>query len=164
MHYFGKANFLNICYLYCHGSALHLCRWRRGNNFFRPPSGRFPIALGIFVPIAVVASPPTGNPAPVAPSAAAQEAAPAPAEKAAAREAAAPEEAAAQAAAASASAPLVAAWLVWPRLPSVSNGFLCSSGMRAFLALLPVPRCWGPRGPFNGLGYMDDTTWCMDSE
>ena len=33
-----------------------------------------------------------------------------------------------------------------------------------FLALLRVPQCWGPGGPFNRLGYMDDTTWCIDSE
>ena len=30
--------------------------------------------------------------------------------------------------------------------------------------LLCVPPCLGPRGPFNRLGYMDDTTWCLDSE
>ena len=35
---------------------------------------------------------------------------------------------------------------------------------RAFLALLRVPPCWEPGGLFNRLGYMDDTTWCIDSE
>ena len=30
--------------------------------------------------------------------------------------------------------------------------------------MVHVPPCWGPRGPFNRLGYMDDTTWCIDSE
>ena len=33
-----------------------------------------------------------------------------------------------------------------------------------FLALLRVPPFWGPGGPFNRLGYMDDTTWWIDSE
>ena len=36
--------------------------------------------------------------------------------------------------------------------------------VRAFLALLRVPRCWGPLGPFNRLGYSDNTTWCIDPE
>ena len=35
---------------------------------------------------------------------------------------------------------------------------------RAFLALLPVPPCWGPGGPFNWLGHMDHTTWSIDLE
>ena len=42
---------------------LHLCRWRRANNFFRLPSGRITIALGIFIPIGVEVSPPLGTPA-----------------------------------------------------------------------------------------------------
>ena len=36
--------------------------------------------------------------------------------------------------------------------------------MRAFLALLRVPPRWGPGGPFNLLWYMDDPTWCINSE
>ena len=36
--------------------------------------------------------------------------------------------------------------------------------MPALLALLRVPPCWGLGGPFKRLGYMDDTTWCIDSE
>ena len=62
MHYFGQATFLNICHLCCHGCALQLCRWRRANNFFRPPSGRLPIPL--YVPIAVRVGPPMGTPRP----------------------------------------------------------------------------------------------------
>ena len=45
MHCFGKATFLNVFYLCCHGCALQLCRWRRANNFFRLPSGHFPTPL-----------------------------------------------------------------------------------------------------------------------
>ena len=33
-----------------------------------------------------------------------------------------------------------------------------------FVALLRVPPCWGLGGPFNRFGYMDDTTWCIDSD
>ena len=42
--------------------------------------------------------------------------------------------------------------------------FCLVTEVRAFFALLRVPPCWGPRGSFNSMGYMDDTTWCMDSE
>ena len=42
--------------------------------------------------------------------------------------------------------------------------FCVVAEVRAFLALLRVPLCWGPGGPFNRLGYMEDTTWCIDSE
>ena len=53
-------------------------------------------------------------------------------------------------------------------LAGVAQGCLmdfCSiAEVRAFLAILRVPPCWGPGGPFNRLGYMDDTTWCIDSE
>ena len=41
--------------------------------------------------------------------------------------------------------------------------FSVMAEVRAFLARLRVPPCWGPGGPFNRLGYMDDTTWCIDS-
>ena len=34
----------------------------------------------------------------------------------------------------------------------------------AFIALARVPPCCGLGGMFNRLGYMDDTTWCLDSE
>ena len=60
MHCFGKATLVNVCYLCCHGCALQLCRWRRANNFFQPPSGRLPSAL--FIPIAVGFGPPMGTP------------------------------------------------------------------------------------------------------
>ena len=56
-------------------------------------------------------------------------------------------------------------------LAGVAQGCLASAmvfgvvaEVRAFLALLWVPPCWGPGGPFNRLGYMDDTTWCINSE
>ena len=42
--------------------------------------------------------------------------------------------------------------------------FCVVAEVRALLALLRVAPCWGPGGPFNRLGYMDDTTWCIDSE
>ena len=32
------------------------------------------------------------------------------------------------------------------------------------MALLRVPPCWGHGGPFHRLGYMDDITWCIESE
>ena len=48
--------------------------------------------------------------------------------------------------------------------PASSMVFCVVAEVRAFLALLRVPPCWGPGGPFNRLGYMDDTTWCIDSE
>ena len=62
MHCFGKATFLNVRYLCCHGCVLQLCRWRRANNFLRPPSGCLLIAL--FIPITVVIVPPMGSPRP----------------------------------------------------------------------------------------------------
>ena len=44
-------------------------------------------------------------------------------------------------------------------MPGICDGFFCVvAEARAFLA------CWGPDGPFNRLGYMDNTTWCIDSE
>ena len=64
MHYFSKAIFLNVRYLCCHGCKLHLCRWRWANDFFRPPSSRFPFALSIFIPIAVGVNTPMGTPRP----------------------------------------------------------------------------------------------------
>ena len=58
-----------------------------------------------------------------------------------------------------------------PLLASVAQGcparamvFCVVAEVRAFQALLRVPLRWGPGGPFNRLGYMDDTTWCIDSE
>ena len=42
--------------------------------------------------------------------------------------------------------------------------FCVVTEVRAFFALLRAPPCWGPGGSFNRLGYMDDTTWCIDSE
>ena len=56
-------------------------------------------------------------------------------------------------------------------LPGVAQGCPASAmpicavaEVRAFLALLRMPPCWGPGWPFNQVGYMDDTTWCIDSE
>ena len=48
--------------------------------------------------------------------------------------------------------------------PASAMVFCVVAEVRAFLALLRVPPCWGPSGPFSWLGYMDDTTWCIDSE
>ena len=48
--------------------------------------------------------------------------------------------------------------------PASAMVFCVVAEVRAFLALLRVPPCWGPGGPFNGLGYMHDTMWCIDSE
>ena len=42
--------------------------------------------------------------------------------------------------------------------------FCVVAEVRARLEFLRVPPSWGPGGPFNRLGYMDDTTWCIDSE
>ena len=42
--------------------------------------------------------------------------------------------------------------------------FCVVAEVRSFLALLYVPLSRGPRGPFNRLGYMDDTTSCIDSD
>ena len=36
--------------------------------------------------------------------------------------------------------------------------------VRSVLALECVPQCSGLGGVFNHLGYMDDTTWCLDTE
>ena len=48
--------------------------------------------------------------------------------------------------------------------PASAMVFCIVAEVRSFLALLRVPPCWGPGGPFNRLRYMGDTTWCMDSE
>ena len=48
--------------------------------------------------------------------------------------------------------------------PASAMVFFVVAEVRSFLALLRVAPCWGPGGPFNRLGYMDDTTWCIDSE
>ena len=48
--------------------------------------------------------------------------------------------------------------------PASAMVFCVVAEARAFLALLRVPLCWGLGGPFNRLGYMDDTTRCMNSE
>ena len=48
--------------------------------------------------------------------------------------------------------------------PALAMVFCVVAEVRAFLALIRVPPCWGPGGPFNRLGYMDDTTWYIDSE
>ena len=48
--------------------------------------------------------------------------------------------------------------------PASSMVFCVVAELCAFLALLRVPPCWGPGGPFNRLRYMDDTTWCIDTE
>ena len=48
--------------------------------------------------------------------------------------------------------------------PTSTMVFCVVAEVRAFLALLRVPPCWGPGGPFNRLAYMDDTTWCIFSE
>ena len=42
--------------------------------------------------------------------------------------------------------------------------FCVVAEVRTFLALLRVPPCWGPGGPFNRLGYVHDTTWCIELE
>ena len=49
----------------------------------------------------------------------------------------------------------------WPASAMV---FFVVVEVRAFLALLRIPPCQEPGGPFNRLGYMDNTTWCIDSE
>ena len=48
--------------------------------------------------------------------------------------------------------------------PASAMVFCVVAEVRAFLALLRVPPCWGPCGLFNRLGCMDDTTWCIGSE
>ena len=48
--------------------------------------------------------------------------------------------------------------------PASTMVFCVVAEVRAFLALLRVPPCWEPGGPFNRLGYMDNTTWFIDSE
>ena len=48
--------------------------------------------------------------------------------------------------------------------PASAMFFCVVAEVRTFFALLRVPPCWGPGGPFNRLGYMDDTAWCIDSE
>ena len=48
--------------------------------------------------------------------------------------------------------------------PASAMVFCVVAEARAFLALLRVLLCWGSGRPFNWLGYMDDTTWCIDSE
>ena len=50
------------------------------------------------------------------------------------------------------------------RCPASAMVFCVVAEVRAFFALLRAPPCWGPGGSFNRLGYMDDTTWCIDSE
>ena len=48
--------------------------------------------------------------------------------------------------------------------PASAMVFCVVAEVRAFLALLRVPPCWGPGGLFKRIGYMDDTTWCIHSE
>ena len=60
---------------------------------------------------------------------------------------------------------LRAYWPAWHKDPRASSMvFYVVAEVRTFLPLLRVTPCWGPTGPFNRLGYMDDTTWCIDSE
>ena len=46
--------------------------------------------------------------------------------------------------------------------PASAMVFCVVAEVHAFFAVLRVPPCWGPDGSFNRLGYMDDTTWCID--
>ena len=48
--------------------------------------------------------------------------------------------------------------------PTSAMVFCVVAEVRTFLALLRVPPCWGAGVPFNRLGYMDDTMWCIDFE
>ena len=48
--------------------------------------------------------------------------------------------------------------------PASAMVFCVVAEAGTFLALLRVPPCWGPGGPFNRLGFLDDTTWCIDSK
>ena len=47
--------------------------------------------------------------------------------------------------------------------PASAMVFCVVAEVRAFIALAQIPPCQGPRGPFNRLAYMDDTTWCLDT-
>ena len=46
--------------------------------------------------------------------------------------------------------------------PTSAMVFCSVAELPALFALLRVPPCWGPGGSFNRLGYMGDTTWCID--
>ena len=46
--------------------------------------------------------------------------------------------------------------------PTSAMVFCVVAEVRAFFVLLRVPPCWGPGRSFNCLGYMEDTTWCID--
>ena len=49
-------------------------------------------------------------------------------------------------------------------MPGVCDRFSMMAEAHVVLALNRLPPCWGPGGPFTRLGYMDNTTWCVDSE